>query len=345
MKILVIGLDGAVPELLLNDERLTNFRRLMEGGCYGQLESVIPLTAVPAWMCMATSQDPGSLGVYGYRDRADHSYGSLRMVNSQSIQEAAAWDQVARGGKSTILIGVPPSYPPRQVHGVCVGCRLTPNTSRDVYTYPAAVQDQIAHLVGDYPVDVKGFRTDRKDWLKNEVYAMSRKHFEVVRSFLQQFDWDYFQFIEVGLDRLQHGFWQFHDPQHERYTAGNPYEDVIRDYYAYLDEEVGSILELLDDETVVLVASDHGAQGLDGSFCVNEWLVQEGLLVLNERPQEVTPFGKLDVNWGKTRVWSDGRRAAPVSSSTSRGASPMAPSTRRTMNGSVRTSRRSSRLW
>jgi predicted AlkP superfamily phosphohydrolase/phosphomutase len=306
MRILVIGLDGAVPELLFNDERLTNLRRLMEGGCYGRLESVLPLTAVPAWMCMATSQDPGSLGVYGGRDRMDHAYSDLTLVNSRSIQEAAAWDQVACEGKRAVLIGVPPSYPPRQVHGICVGCRLTPDTSKDVYTYPAAVRDQIAKLVGDYPVDVKGFRTDRKNWLKDEVYAMSRKHFDVVRSFLRQSEWDYFQFVEVGLDRLQHGFWQFHDLQHGLYTPGNPYEDVIRDYYAYLDEEVGSILELLDDETVVLVASEHGAQGLDGGFCVNEWLAQEGLLVLNQRPQAVTPFGKLDVNWGKTKVWSAG---------------------------------------
>jgi predicted AlkP superfamily phosphohydrolase/phosphomutase len=312
MKILVIGLDGAVPELLLNDERLTNFRRLMDGGCYGRLESIILPNAVPAWMCMATSQDPGSLGVYGCRDRTDHSYGGLSMVNSRSIQETAVWDHMAREGKRAILLGVPPSYPPRQVHGVCVGCYLTPATSRDVYTYPAAVQHQISALVGEYPMDVKGFRTDRKDWLKNEVYAMSRKHFEVVRHFLQQFDWDYFQFVEIGLDRLQHGFWQFHDPQHGGYTPGNPYHDVIRDYYAYLDEQVGSILELLDDETVVLVASDHGAQRLDGDFCVNEWLVQEGLLVLNERPREVTPFGQLDVNWGKTKVWSEGGSCARV---------------------------------
>ena len=42
MKILVIGLDCAAPELLLGDERLTNFRRLMEVGGYGPLESVIP---------------------------------------------------------------------------------------------------------------------------------------------------------------------------------------------------------------------------------------------------------------------------------------------------------------
>src|SRR5436309_10689141 len=42
MKILVVGLDCAAPELLFGDERLANFRRLMENGCYGKLESVIP---------------------------------------------------------------------------------------------------------------------------------------------------------------------------------------------------------------------------------------------------------------------------------------------------------------
>src|SRR5262245_2616558 len=77
MKTLVIGLDSAVPELLFSDERLTNFRRLMEAGSYGELETIIPPITVPAWMCMATSQDPGSLGVYGFRNRTDHSYNGL----------------------------------------------------------------------------------------------------------------------------------------------------------------------------------------------------------------------------------------------------------------------------
>ena len=63
MKILVIGLDCAAPEILLGDERLVNFRRLMSMGSYGRMESVIPPITVPAWMCMSTSQDPGSLGV------------------------------------------------------------------------------------------------------------------------------------------------------------------------------------------------------------------------------------------------------------------------------------------
>ena len=74
MKICVLGLDCAAPEVVFGDERLVNIRRLMDAGVYGRLESVIPPITVPAWMCMCTSQDPGSLGVYGFRNRIDHSY-------------------------------------------------------------------------------------------------------------------------------------------------------------------------------------------------------------------------------------------------------------------------------
>jgi predicted AlkP superfamily phosphohydrolase/phosphomutase len=312
MKTLVIGLDCAAPELLLGDERLTNFRRLMAGGCYGRLESVIPPITVPAWMCMSTSQDPGSLGVYGFRNRTNHTYDALGILNSRSITELAIWDQVAREGKKANIIGVPPNFPPRKVNGISVGCFLTPDTFKDSYTFPAAVQKQIAQLVGDYPVDVKGFRTGDKAWLRDEIFSMSRKHFEVVRHFLQHSEWDYFQFVEIGLDRIHHGFWKYHDPQHVLHEARSPFADVIRDYYLYLDDELGRIFEVLTEDTAILVVSDHGAQRLDGGFCVNEWLVREGLLILDEYPKEVTPFAKLRVNWDKTRVWSEGGYYARV---------------------------------
>jgi len=312
MKILVIGLDSAAPEILFGDERLGNFRRLMEGGCYGRLETIIPPITVPAWMCMATSQDPGSLGVYGFRNRADHSYDGLAIANARSIRELAIWDQVAREGKRANVIAVPPGFPPRKVNGISVGCFLTPDPAKDDYTHPPAVKATIAELIGDYAVDVKGFRTHRKDWLKDEIYAMSRKHFDVIRHFLQHSAWDYFQFVEIGLDRLQHGFWKFHDPDHVLHEAGNPYEDVIRDYYVYLDDELGRILDTLDDETAILVLSDHGSQRLDGGFCVNEWLVREGLLGLERYPEQVTPFGGLAVDWPRTTAWSEGGYYARV---------------------------------
>jgi len=312
MKILVIGLDCAAPELLFGDESLVNFRRLMEAGSYGELESVIPPITVPAWMCMSTSQDPGSLGVYGFRNRVDHSYKNMGIVNSRSITALAIWDQIAREGGKSVLIGVPPSFPPRKVNGISVGCFLTPDTKEGVFTHPPEIGQEIRNLVGEYAVDVKGFRTDNKDWLRDEIHEMSRKHFQVVRHFLQSAEWEYFHFVEIGLDRVHHGFWSYHDPEHVNHVPGNPHQEVIRDYYRYLDREVGSILELLDDETAVLVVSDHGARRLDGGFCVNEWLIRQGLLVLNRYPEKVTSFDKLDVNWGKTKVWSEGGYYARV---------------------------------
>ncbi len=312
MKILVVGLDCATPELLLGEERLENIRRLMDAGCYGSLESIIPPITVPAWMCMATSQDPGTLGVYGFRNRVDHSYDGLGIVNSRSIDALAVWDQVAREGKRSVIVGVPPCYPPRKVHGISVGCFLTPDTTRNVFTHPADFGQVINQLIGPYPVDVKNFRTHDKPWLKEEIYAMSRKHFAVARHLLQSEEWDYFHLVEIGLDRLQHGFWKFHDSEHVLHEPDSPFKNVIRDYYRDLDDEIGSILELLSEDTLVLVVSDHGARKLDGGFSVNEWLIREGLLVLNSYPDEVTPFGKLDVNWDKTRVWSEGGYYARV---------------------------------
>jgi predicted AlkP superfamily phosphohydrolase/phosphomutase len=312
VKILVIGLDCAAPEILFGHEKLGNIRGLMDAGCWGRLESVNPPITVPAWMCMSTSRDPGSLGVYGFRNRIDHSYDGLSIVDSRSIRELAMWDQVAREGGRSVVIGVPPSFPPRKVNGVSVSCFMTPDTKGYEYTSPPELRHEIEALVGEYPVDVKGFRTADKERLRDEIVDMTRKHFRIVRHFLAKRDWDYFQFVEIGLDRMHHGFWKHHDPKHVDHDPDTPYRDVIRDYYRLLDQEIGEIFALLDGETVVLVVSDHGARPLDGGFCVNEWLIREGHLVLEAIPRKATPFSELAVDWDRTKAWSEGGYYARV---------------------------------
>src|SRR5947208_2717400 len=130
MKICILGLDCAAPEVIFGDERLVNIRRLMDTGVYGRLQSVIPPITVPAWMCMATGQDPGSLGVYGFRNRTSHAYDTLGVVTSRSIDAPAIWDLLSGNGKQVVAIGVPPGYPPREVNGVSIGCFLTPDPAR-----------------------------------------------------------------------------------------------------------------------------------------------------------------------------------------------------------------------
>lgn len=312
MKICVLGLDCAAPEVIFGDERLVNLRRLMNAGTYGRLESVIPPITVPAWMCMCTSQDPGSLGIYGFRNRVDHSYERLGFANSASIKALAIWDHLGRDGKRSVIVGVPPNYPPRRINGISIGCFLTPDPEKNDFTHPANFKSKINELVGEYPVDVKNFRTERKDWLKDEIFSMSRKQWQVVHWLLKQQQWDYFHFVDIGLDRMHHGFWNYFDEKHVQFEPGNPYQNAIPEYYLWLDKQIGKALNVLDEDTVVLVVSDHGAQRLDGGIAVNEWLIGEGLLELNEYPKAIVPFEQLNVNWDKTRVWSEGGYYARV---------------------------------
>jgi len=135
---------------------------------------------------------------------------------------------------------------------------------------------------------------------------MTEQRFAVARHLLDTRPWDFFMLVEIGLDRMHHAFWRFLDPTHPRYEPGHRYRDVIGSYYRYLDDEIGELLDRFDDDTVVMVVSDHGAQPMLGAGCVNEWLVQEGYLVLHKQPTEPTPVKNLDIDWSRTRAWGEG---------------------------------------
>jgi predicted AlkP superfamily phosphohydrolase/phosphomutase len=312
MKICILGLDSATPQLIFGDERLANIRRLMELGAYGEIQSAVPPGAVPGWICLAASQDPGSLGIYDLCNRLDYSYSPPARAAAGPVQVGALWDQMALSGKQSIVVAVPPSFPPRPIAGISIGCSLTPGPSADEFTFPAGLKDTIRGLVGDYAADVN-FAGQSKDDLREQIFEMSRKQWEVARWLLRDQEWAYFHFVDVGLDRIQCAFWQYFDPQHLQYQPGSPYQEVISDYHLWLDEQVGSVLQLLDAETVLLLVSTNGARGLDGGFAINQWLLQEGLLVLNQPPGPgITPFDQLNVNWARTRAWGGDGPCASV---------------------------------
>jgi predicted AlkP superfamily phosphohydrolase/phosphomutase len=306
MKICILGLDGANPHLLFADERLANIRRLMELGAYGELQHVTPPGPVPGWLCLAASQDPGSLGLYGVRNRFDYSYSLPALARPSAAQGPAIWDQVAAAGRKSIIFAVPSNFPPRPVGGISLGCFLTPDPAVVEFTLPASLKKEIHSLVGDYVANISTAGLS-KDALRDQIFQMSRKQWELVRWLLREKQWDYFHFVDIGLGRVQREFWEFYDQQHARYRSGTSYEQVIPDYYLWLDEQIGTVLELLDEETVLLLASASGMQRIDGGFALNQWLMQEGLLVLNQAPgSKITEFDHLHVNWACTKVWSRG---------------------------------------
>lgn len=307
-KLLVVGLDCAAPELIFTKWRqdLPVLRSLMERGRSGRMESCIPAITVPAWACMMSSQDPGQLGIYGFRNRADHSYTAMTTATARSITMPRLWDILGARGKRVGVIGVPPTYPVTPVNGEMVSCFLTPNATSQ-FTYPPSLRDRIHDWLGEeFLVDVPNFRSLDKQRILDDIYRLANQRFTICRRLLEEQSYDFMMMVEMGVDRIHHGFWKDMDPAHPKYVANSPFANAIHDYYQFIDQHIGQLLNTIDDNTAVLIISDHGGKAMKGGFCLNEWLIREGYLVLAEYPSQPTPLERCRIDWSRTRVWGSG---------------------------------------
>jgi predicted AlkP superfamily phosphohydrolase/phosphomutase len=255
---------------------------------------------------MLSGRDPGEHGFYGFRNRADHGYAQMRLATADRIRFPRVWDHVSAADGKAIVVGVPQTYPVRPINGLMVSSFLTPSTL-SAYTHPPALKNEIRETVGEYMLDVPNFRTPDKVRLLQDIYQMSRQRFDLVEHLLDtRRDWAFFMFVDMGPDRIHHGLWKYTDPGHPRYQAGNPFEQTIHKYYQFLDGRIGQLLDLLPEDTAVLVMSDHGAQAMQGGICVNDWLIDRGYLVLQDKPPGVVSLDLCEVDWSQTRAWGAG---------------------------------------
>jgi predicted AlkP superfamily phosphohydrolase/phosphomutase len=305
-KVLIVGLDCAPGEIVFGRSGdLPVLKSLTDRGVSGNLRSSDPPITIPAWMVMATGMDPGRLGLYGFRHRVGYSYNQMWIANSRAVRKKKLWDYIGEQGGTSTLVSVPPSYPIYPVAGNMISCFITPPGPDKEYTYPPTLKKEIEERFGPYLFDVV-FRTEDRDQILQGIYAMTDKRFEVMEWLIVEKPWSLFWFVEIGVDRIHHAFWKFMDPAHHLHEPGNKYENAIIDYYMYLDGKLGRLISRAGDDTVVLVVSDHGAKRMKGAFCVNEWLIEEGDLVVKSRPEKPTSLEDLEINWARTKAWAWG---------------------------------------
>ena len=152
------------------------------------------------------------------------------------------------------------------------------------------------------------FRAWDKGRLLQTLVDMAETQHRLLCHFLRRKPWDFALQVHMGLDRLQHVFWGDHDPQHRAYAPGGRWRQAVRDFHKMLDRMAGEAIALAGDDCDVLVVSDHGAQGMDGGVCLNEWLWRGGWLRLKRDPPagRLSGLAALEVDWARTRAWAEG---------------------------------------
>jgi predicted AlkP superfamily phosphohydrolase/phosphomutase len=304
-RVLVIGLDCVPPRLAFERYRhvMPNLSRLMDQGVWGPLRTVVPPITVPAWACLFSGYDPGELGLYGFRNRVPGSY-QLELASSSQLHKPMLWERLAPEQRVCCLF-VPPSFPPRAVPGELVSCFLTPDADCE-HTYPPALAEELRARFGPYQPDVEEYRTDAREPLLEQLYAGTTQRFAIACHLQRTRRPHLTVMVEIGPDRFHHAFWADIDPEHPRHDPAGPYRDAGLRYYAFLDRQVGLLLEAAGPEVNVLVLSDHGARALHGCVHINQWLIEHGYLVLRRYPAQLTPWSELEVDWSRTRAFGEG---------------------------------------
>jgi len=110
-------------------------------------------------------------------------------------------------------------------------------------------------------------------------------------------------------DRLQHLFWRFREPDHPANRPGDAgrFENTIEEHYRRCDAVVERVLARADQETLVIVLSDHGFTTFRRGVHLNGWLREQGLLTLKHgvEPGEAGEFFR-GVDWSRTKAYALG---------------------------------------
>ena len=117
-----------------------------------------------------------------------------------------------------------------------------------------------------------------------------------------------FFFYFSSLDLNSHMLWRLIDSQHPEYDASlaAEYGSALPEFYQQIDQVLGEVLQRMDDQTTVLVLSDHGFAPYNRSFNLNTWLLNHGYITLKTEPHPDQSQAFANVDWSRTRAYGLG---------------------------------------
>ena len=305
-KVAILGVDSLPPKLIqAKPDYFPFLSSLQVENSLCPIRSCDPPITIPAWSVITTGRDPGELGTYGFRNRATRGYMEYELSSSRRVKYPRLWDLVTEGQQAFVM-GIPQTYPPTPMNGILVSGILTPGLDEHWIEPPSEGQEFLNLAGGDYLFDVNGYRTESRGPLMEELTRMLDQKERIIPSYLRS-NFQFFMSVVIGSDRINHAFWKYVFKDHPRHEQCEQYSDFFRDYYYRLDALLKYWYEMgkeLGYEVIIL--SDHGAKSLKGVFCLNEFLIQQGYLVLKREVESGGVLEVADVDWTRTSLWADG---------------------------------------
>lgn len=302
-KVLIIGLDGATFDLIkpwAEEGKLPTFKRFLEEGVHGDLQSTFPPLTAPAWTSFMSGKNPGKHGLYDFIEPQPGSY-EVRYTNARSRLAKTVWQILSESGKRVGIINVPMTYPPEEVKGYMISGLDAPDDSRGT-TFPAGLYRELEQKFGKVNASVRylGYlkNNERRENVLKSLAEMDEHYLRMAQYLMKKDPVDLMMLVLTSTDAAQHFFWHYmdrHHPHHDAAMAAT-FGTAILGAYQRADRIIEELTASLPDESTVILMSDHGFRPTSARIVhLNRFLEGLGLLTLREpkRPW-YHPGGVLD---------------------------------------------------
>lgn len=307
-RVFILGLDGATFDIikpLIEKGGLPTFKKIMKEGAHGTLWSTIPTVSAPAWTSFATGKNCGKHGILGFT-KMDENYNGyrIRYLTGNDNKARTLWEELGSKGKSVIVINVPMTYPPKEVNGILVSGSDAVDINTN-FTFPPTFKEEIFKISPDYKINLilggylSNDRRRRKavDVLLSSIDARQK----LVLHLIDHAKWDLFVVKFNNPDNAQHHFWKYMDVTHPYHNplCDEKLKNAIFSIYQKLDGVLEAIVNKLDNNTTLIVVSDHGGGPLiNKSIYLNEWLAESGFLARKNENGKGSKFFLSDIFYG-----------------------------------------------
>ncbi len=241
---------------------------LLGQGSLVPMQSVLPTVSSVAWTSIVTGCNPGKHNIFGFVDRVPQTYEMFIPGSRHTL--ARTWvDLFSQRGKRVFSMGIPGTYPPTPANGVIISGFLAPNLTKA--TYPASVAEELAGM--GYIIDIDAWQArEDTDRFLDEVFLALDRRCQVMLDYFSRERWDLFVAHIMETDRLHHFLWG------QMESGSETYEPWFYRFYSRVDAALGELADRLDEDTLLVVLSDHGFCRLKQEVHLNTWLRQAGLL-------------------------------------------------------------------
>jgi len=226
---------------------------------------------------MMTGKNPGKHGLYDWIYRHADSY-DVSPVTAKHCLEPTLWQLLSQQEKRVCVFNVPMTFPPEPVNGLMIAGLPAPSTKVTI-TYPQNLLAEIEAQLGEYllyPDPGQAYSDQGVDAFLERLYRTTEMRLKVMDHLRSRENWDFFMVVFNGTDTVQHAMWKYMSPEHplhdpQKFTK---YGNAILQYFQMVDEALGEIAASLDEETVLMLMSDHGFGPFHKFIHVNNWLRQ-----------------------------------------------------------------------